>query len=287
MPGARKRKRTGAAQPTVRRQKHRKRRCSCHGLEFYVTDNSANDRSKRALQQSPNQILESVTTSSCDLANEFLAKCHEATKNNPVLSETLAKFVDQLRDGETSFYSTRQPGVRLEIPLHPIVKLEEMFCLVEDVRAKFLPTVALMRNQCLDTMDPNTDFSTQEQDQILSEWQEDYEQWMPAASMKRYKELLQETKKGTDQQARHLLRTAHEKYQMHVVGSTENIKLLQHLIQYPSQTAPARWMKTQVLLPPPKPVMYELIPFGRLGAQAHANRNRPEGARRTQQIQPF
>ena len=36
---------------------------------------------------------------------------------------------------------------------------------------------------------------------------------------------------------------------MHVAGSFENIKLLQHLIQYPSQTDPAKllpWMKTQV-----------------------------------------
>ena len=152
MPGARKRKRIGsAAQPTERWRKHKKRPDndryrSYDGWEFYVTDESTNDlptpcdsravslaaRPKSGPQrsqslptrysgttispQSQNQILKSVTTSSCALANKFLAKCNEAGKNNPELSETLAIFVDQLRCGETRFYSTRQPGVRLEVP---------------------------------------------------------------------------------------------------------------------------------------------------------------------------
>ena len=195
-------------------------------------------------------------------SSKFLQK---AGANNPELSLTLARFMEPFWDGDTRYHSIQQPGVRRRVPLHALEKLEEMFCVVDYVRDEFLPTVALMRNQCLDDIDPNTDFSTQELDQILSEWQEEYVMWMPEASKKRYEELLQDRRKGTHQQARQLLRKAHDIYQMHVAGSFENIKLLQHLIQYPSQTDPAKllpWMKTQVQHSEPQAEVYKSIPFG-------------------------
>ena len=198
------------------------------------------------------------------MANGFLAKCYKAGAISPELFETLAIFMDKFWHGEPRFHSIRQPGVRLQDPLHAIEKLEEMFCVVERVRHEFLPTVTLVRDQWLHDMDPNTDFSTRELYQILSGWQEKYVMWMPETSKKRYEELLQDRKKGVHQQARQLLRKAHEKYQMHVAGSIENIKLLQHLIQYPSQTDPAEllpWMKTQVLHPEPQTAMYKFISF--------------------------
>ena len=194
-------------------------------------------------------------------SSKFLQK---AGANNPELSLTLARFVEPFWDGDAKYHSIQQPGVRRRIPFHAFEKLEEMFCVVDYVRDQFLPTVTLMRNQCLDDIDPNTDFSTQELDQILSEWQEEYVMWIPETSKKRYEELLQDRRKGTHQQARQLLRKAHDIYQMHVAGSFENIKVLQHLIQYPSQTDPAKllpWMKAQVQHSEPQAEVYKSIPF--------------------------
>ena len=177
--------------------------------------------------------------------SKFLQKT--GTKN-PELSVTLAKFMQPFWEGDTRYHSIQQPGVRRRVPLQALEKLEEMFCVVYCVRDKYLPTVTRMRRQRLDNIDPNTDFSCQELEQILSEWRQEYVMWMPEKSKKRYEKLLQHNRKGPQQKARQLLQKEHDEYQINVAGSVGNIPFLRHLIQYPSQTDPANllpWMKSQ------------------------------------------
>ena len=176
--------------------------------------------------------------------SKFLQKT--GTKNSE-LSMTLAKFMQPFWESDSRYYSIQQPGVRRPNPLKALEKLEEMFCVVHCVRDMCLPTVTRMREQRLDSIDPETDFSCEELEQILFEWRQEYRVWMPKTSQKRY-EKLQYMGKGTQQKALQLLRQEHDEFQSNVAGSVGNVPFLWHLIQYPSQTDPANlfsWMKSE------------------------------------------